>query len=75
MSMSYRKSIDSLRAEADHSPLNRSLGRLNLTTLGIGSIIGTGIFVIVGTAASQNAGPALILSMIISAIGCGFAGL
>ncbi|MDP9224057.1 MAG: amino acid permease, partial [Actinomycetota bacterium] len=43
--------------------------------LGIGSIIGTGIFVLTGTAASQNAGPALIISMIIAGVGCGFAGL
>ena len=47
----------------------------NLTALGIGSIIGTGIFVLTGTAASQNAGPALVLSMIISAVGCAFSGL
>ena len=49
--------------------------RGNLTALGIGSIIGTGIFVLTGTAASQNAGPALVLSMIISAVGCAFSGL
>ena len=48
---------------------------MNLTALGIGSIIGTGIFVLTGTAASQNAGPALVVSMIISAVGCAFAGL
>src|SRR5215510_2626599 len=70
-----KKSLDTLHAESDQSPLRRSLGKLNLTALGIGSIIGTGIFVLTGTAASQNAGPALVLSMIISAIGCAFAGL
>jgi APA family basic amino acid/polyamine antiporter len=69
------KQLDALQAEADHSPLKRSLGPLNLTALGIGSIIGTGIFVLTGTAASQNAGPALVLSMIISAVGCAFSGL
>jgi basic amino acid/polyamine antiporter, APA family len=69
------KRLDSLQAEAEHSPLKRSLGPLNLTALGIGSIIGTGIFVLTGTAASQNAGPALVLSMIISAVGCAFSGL
>ncbi|HEY2378325.1 MAG TPA: amino acid permease [Gemmatimonadaceae bacterium] len=75
MSLLTRKSLVDLRAEAERSPLRRSLGPLNLTALGIGSIIGTGIFVLTGTAASQNAGPSLVLSMIISAVGCAFAGL
>jgi APA family basic amino acid/polyamine antiporter len=70
-----KKSFAALQAEADRGVLRRSLGPWNLTALGIGSIIGTGIFVLTGTAASQNAGPALALSMIISAIGCAFAGL
>src|SRR5256714_7521390 len=70
-----RKSLADLQAEAERGLLKRSLGPLNLTALGIGSIIGTGIFVLTGTAASQNAGPALVLSMIISAVGCAFAGL
>ncbi|MDQ2890468.1 MAG: amino acid permease [Gemmatimonadota bacterium] len=51
------------------------MGRVQLIALGVGSIIGTGIFVLTGTAASQNAGPALVISMIISAVGCVFAGL
>src|SRR6478672_1384067 len=75
MGLFTRKSIDALRADAESNTLRRALGPLNLTTLGIGSIIGTGIFVLTGTAASQNAGPSLILSMIIAGIGCGFAGL
>jgi APA family basic amino acid/polyamine antiporter len=70
-----KKSFAALQAEADRGVLRRSLGPWNLTALGIGSIIGTGIFVLTGTAASQNAGPALALSMVISAIGCAFAGL
>jgi APA family basic amino acid/polyamine antiporter len=70
-----KKSFAELQAEADRGLLKRSLGPLNLTALGIGSIIGTGIFVLTGTAASQNAGPALVLSMIISAVGCAFSGL
>jgi APA family basic amino acid/polyamine antiporter len=70
-----RKPLDELHAEADRGALKRSLGPLNLTALGIGSIIGTGIFVLTGTVASQNAGPALVLSMIISAVGCAFSGL
>jgi APA family basic amino acid/polyamine antiporter len=75
MSLFTRKSIDALRADAESNTLKRALGPLNLTTLGIGSIIGTGIFVLTGTAASQNAGPALVISMIIAGIGCAFAGL
>jgi APA family basic amino acid/polyamine antiporter len=70
-----RKSFDALQAEAERGLLRRSLGPWNLTALGIGCIIGTGIFVLTGTAASQNAGPALVLSMVISAVGCAFAGL
>ena len=75
MELFFKKSLDALRVESEKSPLRRSLGRLNLIALGIGSIIGTGIFVMTGTAASQNAGPALVLSMLISAAGCAFAGL
>ena len=51
------------------------LGPLALTTLGIGSVIGTGIFVLTGTAASLHAGPALVISMIIAAVACALAGL
>jgi APA family basic amino acid/polyamine antiporter len=75
MSIFTKKSVEALRADAAANPLRRALGPLNLTTLGIGSIIGTGIFVLTGTAASQNAGPALIISMLIAGVGCAFAGL
>ena len=75
MSLFTRKPLADLHAESERSLLRRSLGPLNLTALGIGSIIGTGIFVLTGTAASQNAGPALVLSMMLSALGCAFAGL
>jgi basic amino acid/polyamine antiporter, APA family len=75
MAFFTKKSLEALHADAERGLLKRSLGPLNLTALGIGSIIGTGIFVLTGTAASQNAGPALVLSMLISAIGCAFAGL
>jgi len=75
MALFTRKSLPELRAESERSPLLRSLGPLHLTALGIGSIIGTGIFVFTGVAASTAAGPALVLSMIISAVGCAFAGL
>ena len=60
--------------EGEHT-LKRALGPVNLTTLGIGAIIGAGIFVLTGTAAAQFAGPAIVLSFIIAGIGCVFAGL
>jgi basic amino acid/polyamine antiporter, APA family len=75
MSLFAKKSVADLRAEAARGALRRSLGPLSLTALGIGSIIGTGIFVLTGAAASQFAGPALVLSMVIAAVGCAFAGL
>ena len=75
MGLLSKKSLSELQAEADRGILRRSLGPWNLIALGIGSIIGTGIFVLTGTAASQNAGPALVISMVISAVGCAFAGL
>src|SRR6187397_2129088 len=63
------KSIELLRAEAsatgEHS-LKRVLGPINLVTLGIGAIIGTGIFVLTGEAAAQHAGPAIVLSMLVA---------
>lgn len=55
--------------------LRRTLTATHLTTLGIGAIIGTGIFVLTGTAAANHAGPALTISFLISALGCVFAGL
>jgi APA family basic amino acid/polyamine antiporter len=69
------KPLADLRADAEGSLLRRTLGPVQLTALGIGSVIGTGIFVLVGTAASMHAGPALVLSMILTAVACGFAGL
>jgi APA family basic amino acid/polyamine antiporter len=75
MELFARKPLAQLKAEAEGSPLKRSLGPWNLTALGIGAIIGTGIFVLTGTVASTNAGPAIVISMVISAVGCVFAGL
>jgi APA family basic amino acid/polyamine antiporter len=75
MSIMTRKPVHELISEANTGTLHRTLGAFSLTTLGIGAIIGAGIFVITGTAAAQFAGPALVLSMIIAAIGCAFAGL
>src|SRR5712675_454863 len=79
MGLWTKKSIAVLQAEAagestEHT-LRRALGALNLTTLGIGAIIGAGIFVLTGTAAARYAGPAIVLSFIVSGFGCLFAGL
>lgn len=63
------------KEDSDKSGLKRTLGPANLIALGIGAIIGTGIFVLTGTAAANYAGPALTISFIISALGCLFAGL
>jgi len=70
------KSIAELHEqESSGNELRRALGALHLTLLGIGGIIGTGIFVLTGTAAANHAGPALPLSFIIAGLGCTFAGL
>ncbi|HEX7669394.1 MAG TPA: amino acid permease [Polyangiaceae bacterium] len=72
-----RKSVDHLRADADapHHQLKRSLGGLDLVMLGIGAIIGTGIFVLTGRAAAANAGPGVALSFVVAGIASAFAGL
>jgi basic amino acid/polyamine antiporter, APA family len=61
-------------SESDNS-LRRSLGPLSLISLGVGGIIGAGIFTLTGVAAAQNAGPGLVISFVLAAIGCVFAGL
>ena len=81
-----RKSIAALEAEAaepevqaltthDGVPLKRTLSAVNLVSLGIGAIIGAGIFVLTGHAAAANAGPAIALSFVLGAFACAFAGL
>lgn len=80
MGLWTKKSIAALQAEAvaaDESGhgLKRALGALNLTTLGIGAIIGAGIFVLTGTAAANYAGPAIVYSFILAGMACLFAGL
>jgi len=72
------KSVETILAEANETgghTLKRALGPINLITIGIGGIIGAGIFVLTGTAAAQFAGPAIVISYIIAGIGCIFAGL
>jgi APA family basic amino acid/polyamine antiporter len=72
------KSLDTLMKEASDTGehcLKRALGPVNLVTLGIGAIIGAGIFVLTGSAASLYAGPAIMLSYVLAGTGCVFAGL
>jgi len=72
-----KKTLAQLDEEASSNKhgLKRHLGLTNLTLLGIGSVIGAGIFVLTGTAAQMHAGPAIVLSFILSAFGCLLAGL
>ena len=78
MNLWATKSITALRAQADETSetsLKRHLGKWGLTALGIGAIIGAGIFVLTGQAAALHAGPAVPISMIVVGIACAFAGL
>lgn len=77
MSLFVRKSMESLQTQAGDSDkgLKRTLGPLNLIALGIGAIIGAGLFVRTAAAAGDAAGPAVVISFIIAAVGCAFAGL
>ena len=77
LSLFSKKDVSKVLAEAqgEAGGLRRALGPVNLVTLGIGAIIGTGIFVLTGPVAATAAGPAIILSFIIAGIGCAFAGL
>src|ERR1700686_5142000 len=81
-----RKSVASLQAEAEEAefqqltahdgiPLKRSLSALTLVSLGIGDIVGAGIFVLTGHAAAVNAGPAITLSFVLAGFACACAGL
>ena len=70
-----KKSISSLLTQAGNSQMKRTLGAWNLVTLGIGAIIGAGLFVRTAAASAEAAGPAVTLSFIVAAIGCAFAGL
>lgn len=72
-----RKSISDLMCQSsdEKHALKRVLGPVDLTLIGVGGIIGAGIFVLTGQAAAQYAGPAIVLSFIISAAACAFAGL
>ena len=78
MSLFATKPISRIIAEAEETgehTLKKALSALDLTTLGIGAIIGTGIFVLTGQAAGKHAGPAVIVSMILAGIVSAFAAL
>ena len=77
MSLFVKKPLGSLLAEAENTTegLKKTLGKGSLIALGIGAIIGAGLFSITGGAAANQAGPAITISFVIAAFGCGFAGL
>lgn len=77
MSLFVKKPMNILMAEAADSEkgLKKTLGARSLVALGIGAIIGAGLFSITGGAAANQAGPAITISFIVAALGCGFAGL
>jgi basic amino acid/polyamine antiporter, APA family len=76
MSLFLRKDVSSLQAEvASDQSLKRALGPVNLVLLGIGAIIGAGIFVLTGQAAANYAGPAIVYSFILAGTACALAGL
>jgi basic amino acid/polyamine antiporter, APA family len=70
-----RKSVAAIITEAGEHTLRKTLGPLSLTALGIGCIIGAGIFVLTGTAAAHYAGPGIMLSFVVGGIACAFVGL
>jgi len=70
-----RKPVEHFEREMKESKLNRVLGKWGLTSLGVGAIIGAGIFVMTGVGAKEYAGPALALSFVVAGIGCTFAAL
>jgi basic amino acid/polyamine antiporter, APA family len=70
-----KKSVAQIQEESARGELKRTLGALNLIMLGIGCIIGAGIFVMTGTAAAQHAGPGIMLSFVFTAFACAFVGL
>src|SRR5579859_4083481 len=78
MSLFSIKPFDSLTedgADSRAGGLHRALGVFSLVGLGIGAIIGAGLFSLTGIAAAENAGPAVVLSFLIAALGCAFAGM
>src|SRR5579864_619778 len=75
MNLTRKKSLASLLDQASHSDLKRTLTARSLIALGIGAIIGAGLFVRTAAASAESAGPSVVLSFVVAAIGCLFAGL
>src|SRR3990172_4925890 len=77
MNLLATKPLSRIMAEAEGGAhtLKRTLGPMSLVALGIGAIIGAGLFSLTGIAAASHAGPAIALSFVIAAVGCAFAGL
>ena len=77
MGLFATKSLEQIKSEAEGgaNTLKRTLGPASLVMLGIGAIIGAGLFSLTGIAAADNAGPAIPLSFLVAAIGCAFAGM
>ena len=75
MNLFRTKSIEQMRETAAHSGMAKTLGAFDLILLGIGCVIGTGIFVLTGVAAAKYAGPAVTISFMISGLACALAGL
>ena len=75
MSLTRRKPLEALLQQASHSGLKRTLTAKSLVALGVGAIIGAGLFVRTAAASAEAAGPAVVISFVIAAIGCAFAGL
>ena len=74
--LTARKSVAEINREIEAGPkLNRVLGPRTLTSVGLGAMIGSGIFVLTGTVAAQHTGPAITLAFLVAAIGCGLAAL
>src|SRR5712692_8264873 len=71
---SLDKILEEAKEEGEHT-LRRALGPVNLMALGVGAIIGAGIFVLTGAAAAKYAGPAIVLSFVLAGVACVFAGL
>ncbi|MED9920537.1 MAG: amino acid permease, partial [Megasphaera sp.] len=72
MDILRRKSFDDLLAHTKEKKLNKALGAFDITMMGLGIIIGTGIFVLTGIGAAKYAGPGLMLSFVFAAVTCAF---
>src|ERR1700739_3124985 len=69
------KPLEAILADGEKESLKRTLGPMQLVALGIGAIIGAGLFSLTGIAAADNAGPAVVISFVIAAVACAFAGM